>query len=220
MAALLFDLDGTLVNSLPDIAESLNTLLTEQGQPTLSEATVRLMIGNGVPKLVERAFPHVAPVDKDPLVRRFLEIYEPRATRLTRPFAGVEDTLARLAAQGHSMAVVTNKPTGPAQKIVGDLGLAAWLPVVVGSEPGLPKKPDPAMLARAIDLLAAEGQQALLVGDSAADAGAAAAHGCPCVIVSYGYAKVDPHSLGAEAVVDRFDALATVLPALLAEAAA
>ncbi|ODN69927.1 phosphoglycolate phosphatase [Methylobrevis pamukkalensis] len=214
--AVLFDLDGTLIDSLPDLADALDDLLGLEGHARLGEARVRPMIGHGVEKLVQRGFAaHGIALDGAPLAAmadRFRAIYEPRATRLTRLYPHVEDAVRALAASGMPMAVCTNKPTAVSREILADFGLADIFPVVVGGDFGPPRKPAPDLVLVTAQLLGVHPANCLFVGDSPADVGAARAAGMPVIVVGYGYTAIAPADLGADRVIADFRDLGVARP--------
>ena len=201
--AILFDLDGTLVDSVADIAEALNDLLLEQARPVHSLAEVRRMVGEGVHRLVEKAFgfaPGHDPAGTAKLADRFLALYAPRATRLTEICAGAVELLDLLKEAGLPMAVCTNKPDAAAIALLGDLGLLPYFREVIGGASGLPRKPDPASLLEAARRLGAEPGECLMVGDSHPDVEAARAAKISVVVVDSGYGEIDAGRLGADRV--------------------
>jgi phosphoglycolate phosphatase len=209
--AILFDLDGTLVDSVPDLAAAFDALLVELGRAPVGLARARALMGHGPESFVARGLGATggAPGPVAPLVARFLALYEGRIAAETRPFPGAVETLALLAAAGRALGVVTNKPDRATAALLAALDLARFFPVVVGGDGK--RKPDPAPLRRALDALGAAPADALLVGDSAVDVAAARAAGIPVAVVSFGYADAPARELGADAVIDDFAAL----PALL-----
>lgn len=209
--AVIFDLDGTLIHSLPDLTAAINMTLAEHGRDPLTEADLGPMVGDGAHTLVERAFaargglpsPEVAPY-----LARFLAHYEPNATVLTRPFPHVAETLARLKARGVLLAVCTNKPTAATHQILSALELDAYFPVVVGGDDTPALKPNPAHLHAVLDRLGVSHEDAVMVGDSINDVLAAKGAGVTCIAVSFGYARTSVHELGADLVVDDFRTIA------------
>lgn len=211
--AVVFDLDGTLVDTAPDIIAALNALLAEQGRPSLHAAAVRQLIGDGAQKLVERGFAATggpAPQALAGLSRRFLELYEPRIARLSRPYPGVRDTLARLAGAGFRLGVCTNKASRATRRLLDDLALSQYFAAVAGGD-GPARKPDPKHLLAVLDALGAAPETALMVGDSANDVHAARAAGVRVAVVSFGYTTVPAAELGADALIDRFEQLAALV---------
>lgn len=170
-ALVAFDLDGTLVDSRRDLADSVNALLADLSCPPLSEALVGTMVGDGAKVLVERALT-ASGVDNLPrdALARFIDHYERRLLVHTRPYDGVEEMLVALADRGISRAVLTNKPQASAERVLEGLGLAALFDAgVVGAEARHPRKPSPAGL---IVLAAQAGiplTRTLLVGDGLQD---------------------------------------------------
>ncbi len=216
LEAVLLDLDGTLVDSAEDLRDALNAVLDREGLRAVSGEEVRAMIGDGVPKLVERG---LAKTGGDPgrardLVPGFLAIYEPRASRKTRAYPGVLETLQALKAAGLRLAVVTNKPEAATIAILDALGLAPLIDAVVGGDTLPERKPDPAPVIAALHRLGGEARAAVMVGDNHHDVQAAHGAGLKAVLVSYGYAHGAPHALGADSVIDAFADLPAALEAL------
>jgi phosphoglycolate phosphatase len=215
--ALLFDLDGTLIDSAPDIAAAANRVLAENGLDPVSVADVRAMIGNGVGKLTERAFAaRGVPLAGEALAghtARLTEIYEANLTVLTRMMPGAVETLAAAKAAGIRTAVVSNKPHALTAGILNFFGLTEYLDAFQGAEDHLPKKPAPDMLLAALDRAGASHGRAWMIGDSIADVDAARAAKLPVVLVRGGYTVAAVESLGGDLVIDSLYAL----PALFAE---
>jgi phosphoglycolate phosphatase len=196
--AVLFDLDGTLVESIPDIAEALNELLAEEGRPIRTPAEVRRMVGEGVHRLVEKAFGNTGRLGV--LADRFLALYTPRSTRLTVPIAGVVEVLDALRAAGLPMAVCTNKPDEASRTILGDLGLLPYFATVIGGSCGFPCKPDPAVLLEAARRLKVAPADCLMVGDALPDVAAARA----ASVLRDGYGEIAAGDLGADGIIEGF----------------
>jgi phosphoglycolate phosphatase len=213
---LVFDLDGTLIDSAPDLRGALNRMLRERGYPPLSLAQVRRMIGDGVPTLVARALAASGadPAEAVPALPRFLQIYEADAVRLTRPYPGVPETLSALRARGYRTAICTNKPQHATQTVLNGLALAGLFDGVAGGDRFAVRKPDPGHLLALITALGGSAAAAAMIGDNENDAAAAHAAGMPLVLMRYGYARVDPESLGADALLDHFADLPATLDQL------
>ena len=213
---LLFDLDGTLVDSVPDLANALNEVLRERGYAPLSDAEVAPMVGDGVPALVARAFEArgASAAEAVEALPRYIKIYEANATNLTRPYPGVPETLSRLRRRGYRTAVCTNKLQQASETVLRGLDLSALFDAVAGGDRYPVKKPDKGHLLRLIAELGGNPEQAVMIGDSENDAAAAHAAAVPLVMMRYGYARVDPASLGAAAVLDRFAELPEALERL------
>lgn len=212
--AVLFDLDGTLIDSIPDLAGAVNRLLAAEGREALPADEVKVMVGDGAGTLVTRAFnarggmpgPEVGPY-----LARFLADYEPRAAELTRPWPGVEAALAALKAKGLKLAVCTNKPSGATAEVLDKLGLAPFFDVVVGGDDAPALKPDPLHVHACLERLGVSAAEAVLVGDSINDVLAAKAAGVPTIVVSFGYCRGPVSDLGADMVIDHFDELAVAV---------
>ncbi|MGC2856270.1 phosphoglycolate phosphatase [Novispirillum sp. DQ9] len=211
---LLFDLDGTLVHSVPDLRVAANKLLAEDGRRALSDDEVQAMVGNGVRKLVERCYRATGGLPDgdldsvlDALVPRFMVHYDAHPADLTRPFDGAVAALESLRAAGHRMAVVTNKPTEAARAILDQLDLARFFDVLIGGGSTAFLKPHPEPVRAALRLLEADAADAIFVGDSENDVGAARAAGLAVVCLSFGYRHCPAESLGGDALIDHFDAL-------------
>ncbi len=214
--AVIFDLDGTLINSAPDIAGALNEVLGRRDLEPFPLERVKEMIGGGIPTLIRRALEAhgVEPHDIQPLVTDMLGVYAERATALTVLFDGAEDELKRLKAAGIPMAICTNKNQDITDIIVRDLGVAQYFAAVVGARAGGLRKPDPAFLQIVLDELGLEAQDAVLVGDSSADAGVAKAAGMPVVLATFGYCNTPLEQLEPDAIIAAFSELPATLQAL------
>lgn len=178
--AILFDLDGTLVDSLPDLTAAVNRTLGSG----LTAAEVRPMVGDGAAALIRRAMAHLGREDATALPR-FLADYEANAVGQTRPFPGIVAALDALASAGWKMAVCTNKPEGAARVLLAGLGLAARFAAIGGGDSFPVRKPDPAHLRET--LRAAGGGRAVMVGDHRNDVLAASGAGIPSVFAEWGY---------------------------------
>lgn len=213
--AVIFDLDGTLVDSVPDIHAAVAAFLTERGHPPLDLATVTGFVGNGVPVLLERVLRAVGEAHDAAAVAavepRFLAIYGAEPSALSRLFPGVADVLGELAASGFRLGVCTNKPAGPTHQVLADFGIDGRFAAVVGGDTLPQRKPDPAPLRRVADLLGVEMAAVAYVGDSEVDAATAAAARVPFLLFTEGYRKTPVEELPHHA---RFDDFAR-LPGLL-----
>ncbi len=203
--AIVFDLDGTLVDSAGDIVSALDGLLVESGRRAVGFEAGRAMIGDGARVLIERGFAATGgPVaDIDKALKRWFEIYSADIARHSKPYPGVRETLADLGARGLALAVCTNKADAPSRLLLETLDLAAPFRAVVGGDVAH-RKPDPRHLLDTLAKLGTAPKDALMVGDSPNDAKAAQAAGVPFVIVDYGYSHIPPRELGADAVISDF----------------
>ncbi|MDO9382903.1 MAG: HAD-IA family hydrolase [Hyphomicrobiaceae bacterium] len=214
--AVVFDLDGTLADSLPDIAAALNSALAEAGMAQLAEQTVRTMVGNGSEILVERAIREVgrgrthADAAAD-IHASFLAAYDRAPCVHTRLYPGARHVLDALAAQGVRLGVCTNKPQQITAGVLDKLGITPLFGSVVGGNATDPLKPAPVMLRRVLQELAAEPKLSVMVGDSGADAGAARAAGTALILLQHGYCQDDLADLGADAVLPGFAGLPDAL---------
>ena len=208
MARIVFDLDGTLVDSVPSRAAAAHALLAELGRDPLPPAQVMGFVGNGISKLVERvlaATGGVPDVGHEACLARYREIYFADPVTGTEAYAGVRDALAALAADGHGLAVCTQKSNAPAEAILTALDLRPPVDGFTGGDSLDVLKPDPAMLWHAADQLP-EGP-VVYVGDSETDAATAAAAGVPFLLHAKGYCHVPLDSLPAVAIFEHFDEL-------------
>jgi phosphoglycolate phosphatase len=217
LEAVIFDLDGTLVDTLPDLAAALNRLLAEEGHGSLDHAAVAAMLGDGAAKLVERAFAAIGRgLAGDEYIRlrgRFLEIYESGLSRRSRPYPGVIEMLAALRAAGLRLAICTNKPEAPSHALLAALGLAGYFDAVVGGDTLEVRKPHGRHLTETISRAGAS--TAVMIGDTPNDVVAARNAGVPVIAVSHGYAQIPAAELGADAVIDHFRELEDALIRLI-----
>jgi phosphoglycolate phosphatase len=213
---LVFDLDGTLVDSVPDLRAALNQMLRERGRPSLSSPQVKRMVGDGVPALVARALDASGadPSEAVTAAPRFLEIYETNAAQLTRPYPGVPETLTALRRRGYRAAICTNKPQRATIAVLEGVGLLPLFDGIAGGDRFAVRKPHPGHLLELISELGASPTASAMIGDNENDAAAARAAGVPLVLMRYGYARVDPESLSADVLLDRFSELPSALDRL------
>jgi phosphoglycolate phosphatase len=203
---ILFDLDGTLVHSAPDIHAAVNRVLAGMDQPLLTLATVTSFIGNGVPRLIERVIAELG-LDtslQGEMVRQFHTQYDDKAADLSHLYPGVIAALKALHTQGHPLGLCTNKPTAPTLAMLQTLGLSAFFPVVICGDTLPVRKPDPAPLHEGFRKLGGPG---LFVGDSEIDAETAARAGLPFLLFTKGYRKAAVSGLPNRAVFDDFSQL-------------
>ena len=211
--AILFDLDGTLVDSVPDLAAAVNALLAELGRPALGLPQVTGMVGDGTSALVARALTASGAGDT-PLraaLDRFLALYEAEPTRLTRPYAGVPRVLDELAAAGWRLGVCTNKPERATRAVLAGLDLERFFQVVLGGDSGPTRKPDPGPLRAALERLGSAPGNAVMIGDHRNDVLAAQAAGMPVVFARWGYGAATLAGLEPDAAIERFTELPEAL---------
>ncbi len=215
-ALIVFDLDGTLIDSAADLAAAINTMLTGFGREPLPVPEVRRMIGDGVATLVARALAarHCGQADAAGAAQVFMRYYESHATALTTAFPGVEPALQSLRAADIPLAVCTNKPALITAAILESLGLAKYFTRVIGGD-SLPfRKPDPRVLLHLLAAFAARPASSLLVGDSEVDAATAQAAGVPFVLLKHGYRRGPAAAIPCIAALESFDELPPLVDAL------
>jgi phosphoglycolate phosphatase len=221
--AVVFDLDGTLVDTAPDLQAHVNSLLEELGRPGLELNDVRLLVGDGARTLLRRGLEATggvpAGVDLDLLYARFLERYTARPADNSTVHGGVVEVLHALQTQRLQLGVCTNKAQAPTERLLAALGLDRFFAAIVGGDAVAAKKPDPGHLRAVLERLGARPTQSMMVGDSDHDLQAARMLGVPCVLVSFGYTPVPARALGADRVIDRFADLPATLASLAGVAA-
>jgi phosphoglycolate phosphatase len=207
--ALVFDLDGTLVDSLDDLAAALAAMLGEIGAPALPRDKVRGMIGDGTRALVARALAasNLPATLLDERHARFLALYEAAPAALSLPYPGVVETLHAFREEGRRLAVCTNKPQRATLAVLRGTGLDGFFATVVGGDVLAAKKPDPAHLLAALAGIGATPRDAIMVGDNEHDVAMAKAAGVPVILVRYGYHRVPLATLAADIQIDAFAAL-------------
>mgnify|MGYP001766015552 CR=1 FL=1 len=204
---LLFDLDGTLVDSAPDIALAVDATLAARGWPAAGVERVRGWIGNGSRKLIERALGYaIGEFDSalhELVHSEFLLHYAQHNGPETRVFPGVREFLQHCQSRGKRMACVTNKPEHLAKQLVAHLGMTDYFAIVVGGDTFPQRKPDPTALLYCCEQLGVPVARTLMIGDSAIDIDSARAAGMAVLCVSYGYNRSGPVAdCGPDAVVD------------------
>ncbi len=206
---VLFDLDGTLVDSIGDIMRAVNRVLQDDGLPPVDTAQGRGLIGNGARGRILRAYSlHGVALSEDGIAARARAAqiyYEADLLASTRAFPGAGALLARLGDRGVRRAVCTNKSEAVARRILGGLGLGHLLDLICGADTFRARKPDPAAITCLLARLGAAPGGAVMVGDTVYDVQAAHGAGLKAIAVSWGYADTPPSALGADAVLDRFD---------------
>lgn len=207
---IVFDLDGTLIDSAPDICAAGNTVLAAEGAPPMSLAEATGFIGGGAPLLIERmiAARGLEPERHDAMLSRFLELYDD-AVHLTQLFPGVEACLEKLAWDGHALGICTNKPESPARAVLDHFGLLPRFGTILGGDTLKVKKPDPVPLITCIAALG--GGRALYVGDSEVDAETAERAGVPFALFTRGYRNTPVDALPHAQAFDDFADLPGVI---------
>ncbi len=215
---LAWDLDGTLIDSAPDIATAVNRVLAENGCTTFALHEVRTMIGGGVPRLIARALArgggHGPRPDPEGLAARFVALYSEHATRETRLFEGAAAVLDTLAEAGYRHALCTNKPAAVSRQILAHFDILDRFDALVGGDTTPYKKPHPAPLEACLEQTGAGPDDAVMIGDSPADFELARTAGVPVILVTFGYSQVPVAALGADALVERLELVPEALAAL------
>ena len=204
---LIFDLDGTLIDSAPDLHAALNRLMETLDRRELALSEVIPMIGDGVPVLVQRALDATGgiPGDYDEILKRYHGIYGSAVADLTTIFPGVEETLATLQDAGHRMGVCTNKPEAATHAVLKALNLARYFTAVAGGDSLPVRKPDAGHLLGTLNMLdGASPDRAVMIGDSHNDIQVAINAHVRSIAVSYGYRRAPVEELGADIIVDKF----------------
>ena len=205
---IAFDLDGTLVDTAPDLIGTLNYILAEHNHDGLPLTSARTLVGHGARIMLARGFAAAGETldgaRLETLYAHFIHLYVPRIAMASRPFPGVLAAMDALEAAGARFAVCTNKPTGLSHALLDALDLTRRFAAVVGPDLAGAAKPDPRHVLRAIELAGGQPDRALMVGDSRADVDAAKAARVPVVAVSFGYSDVPPAELGADVLIDTY----------------
>ncbi len=210
---VLFDLDGTLIDSLDDIHESLTHCLTELGRIPVEKSAMRAMVGDGAAMLIDRALAATtgAPVDRSYALSRFMDHYRRGGTTGTRLYPGCQALLSRLKSAGLTLGLCTNKPIEPTRRILDHFALTRFFAVIVGGDSLAMRKPDPGPLFYCADTLGIARPQTILIGDSEVDAAASAAADMRFIFMTYGYHRGGIAAYPIHATCDR---LADIAPYL------
>jgi len=214
---IVFDLDGTLVDTAPDLIDTLNVILARHDVAPVDFDDARSMIGLGVKPLLVRGLAskgvQLPPDEIDRLFAEYLDVYAAHIADRSRPFPGLESALDALAAQGCRLAVCTNKLEWLAVRLLNTLGLRPRFAAICGQDTFAMRKPDPDMLRLTIARAGGDTGHAVMVGDSMTDVATAQAAGLPVIAVDFGYTEIAAAQLGADRLISHFDAL----PAAVAE---
>ena len=217
---VVFDLDGTLVDTAPDLINALNFVLGREGLPPVPIKSARNMIGAGARKLIERGLEldgrHAGPADITRLTNEFIDHYAAHIADESRPFEGLEDALDDLSARGHRFAVCTNKLEWLSKLLLDRLGLSSRFSAICGADTFGVSKPDPAILQQTV--ARAGGQLALtvMVGDAGPDIGVARRAGVPVIGVEFGYTEVPIADFKPDRVIGHMKDLPAALESLIA----
>ncbi len=218
---IVFDLDGTLVDTAPDLLVSLNTVLDAEGLEPIAPKALRAVIGHGGRAMLQRTFEQRgAPLSEDrldTLIAAFLDHYRANMPGQSRPFDGVRACIDRFATAGYQCAVCTNKQEAPSKTLLELLELSPSFAAICGPDTFGVRKPDPEHLTRTIALAGGDPERAIMIGDSITDANTAKAAGIPVVVVDFGYATEPVAQLGADSIISHFDELTVAVADALIE---
>jgi phosphoglycolate phosphatase len=217
MSALtvVFDLDGTLVDTAPDLIETLNVVLAREGLTPVGYEEARNMIGGGARRMIESGLQYrghtLSAGEVDRMLTAFITYYAAHIADHSRAFPGLDAALDRLAERGCRLAVCTNKLERLSRQLLDALGLAPRFAAICGQDTFGIQKPDPEILRRTIRAAGGEAQRAVMVGDSGTDIATARAAGVPIVAVDFGYSETPVQSLGPDLLISHFDDLAAAV---------
>ena len=220
MLTIVFDLDGTLVDTAPDLIDTLNLILAREGLPRMPFEAARRLIGGGARALIERALaaegrPATKP-DMDRLFAAFIEHYSAHIADRSRPYPQLETTLDRLAVQGHRLAVCTNKLEWLSRRLLTALNLTERFATICGQDTFGVMKPNPDALRQTIRRAGGEPTTALMVGDSGTDVRTARAANVPVVAVDFGYTEVPIATLQPDRIISSYGELPEAIATLTA----
>jgi phosphoglycolate phosphatase len=211
MRTTVFDLDGTLVDTAPDLISTLNLVLVGEGLSRVSYDAARRMIGGGSRRMIERALiaagRNVPGAELDRMFRIFIDHYGAHIADRSRPFPHLESALQRLTAEGCRLAVCTNKLEWLSVRLLDTLNLSRYFAAICGQDTFGIQKPDPQMLRLTIRRAGGEVQRAIMIGDSMTDMRTARAANVPVIAVDFGYSEVAPEALNADRVISSFTEL-------------
>ena len=218
-ATIAFDLDGTLVESAPDLIGAVNAVLMAEGAKPLAYDEGRRFISRGARWLLQRGFE--ISEEKEPAARaaavfeHFISYYADHIADESRPFPGVVAALQTLKGAGAKLVVCTNKPTELSRSLLAKLGMADLFEGVVGIDAVTAAKPNAAHLIEAVDAVGGDLARTVMIGDSGTDTGAARAAGTPLILVDFGYSEIPASELAPDVLLHHFDELVSACAALL-----
>ncbi len=220
-ATIIFDLDGTLVDTAPDLVRSLNHILNSEGLPSLSRDEVLPCVGHGARRMLERGFMTAGVTlserDLDAHMETFLDHYSVNIAVESRPFPGATAAIAALRERGARLGICTNKLEGLSRKLLDELELSQYFEAIVGGDTLGVRKPDPGHLTGAIKRAGGEPVRAVMIGDSETDIRTAKAANIPMIAVNFGYAAEPVESFGPDIVIGHYDELIGHIDALLTQ---
>jgi phosphoglycolate phosphatase len=218
---IAFDLDGTLVDSAPDLIGTLNRMLVEEGLPPVPMESASILIGSGARALLVHGFEAAgAPVERaksDELFERFLVDYAAHIADGSQPFEGVVETLERLSQRGAILVVATNKRSDLSELLLGKLDLTRHFAAIVGPDRVSARKPSGAHLKEAVAIAGGDPERAIMVGDAAPDADAARDAGMPCILTTFGFTPTPVEDLGGDVLIDAFEDVEEAIDGILSD---
>jgi phosphoglycolate phosphatase len=216
---IAFDLDGTLVETAPDLIGALNAVLEDCGLPALPIKAARALVGRGARALLVKGFAAAGrPLSEDQapaLVARFIEIYRQRIAQESMPYEGLEAALDALSEAGATLCVCTNKPTELSILLLDALKLTPRFSSVIGADAAPRPKPDASHFVTAVTRAGGDPARAIMVGDSETDVLTARAAGAPVVVVPFGYTEIAPEDLGGDILIRHFSELPAAIDRLI-----
>jgi phosphoglycolate phosphatase len=216
---VVFDLDGTLVDTAPDLISALNFVLAREGLPPVPLASARNMIGAGARKLIERGLEvegrEASPAELARLTDDFVAYYAEHIADASRPFDGLEPALDDLAAGGYRVAVCTNKLEWLSKRLLDQLNLSSRFAAICGADTFGVAKPDPAILRQTVARAGGDMSSTIMVGDAGPDIGVARRAGVPVIGVSFGYTDVPVSELKPDRVIDHMSELKGAIESLM-----
>jgi phosphoglycolate phosphatase len=218
MLTIVFDLDGTLVDTAPDLISTLNLILVREGLPPVDYDAARRMIGGGARGMIERAVAaegrDCSKAEIDRMFAAFIEHYAAHIAERSRPFPQLEETLGHLAGEGHRLAVCTNKLEWLSVRLLDTLKLSRHFVTICGQDTFGVQKPDPKMLRLTIERAGGTSNRAIMVGDSGTDIRTSRAARVPVIAVDFGYSEVPIATLQPDRIVSSFADLPSAIRAI------
>jgi phosphoglycolate phosphatase len=216
---LVFDLDGTLVDTAPDLIASTNHVLDHLGLPRVDGETLRPFVGHGAKHMIERAVgpaaENLTPAEHEALLQRYLDYYGRHIAVGSRPFDGLLPLLAKFQASGVKLAVCTNKMEALSRLLLDALDMSRYFVVVAGRDTLKSAKPHPDALLGTIALAGGSKERAIMIGDSGVDVATGKAAGVPVIGVSFGYTETPVREFSPDVVIDHFDELEPAIARLM-----
>jgi len=217
--ALVFDLDGTLVDTAPDLLGALNAVLRAEGRRAVNLADLRHLVGHGARAMLDEAMKRTgepaAPERLPGLMDDFIAHYRMHIAAESRPFPGVEETLTALQADGARMGVLSNKPQELTSLLIPAIGFTRFFRAIHGAGRLEVVKPSARVFHHVIEEMGGEGSGMVMIGDSATDVATARAAGCPSIVLTYGYSSEPVETLGADRITDDFRQIPRLVKELL-----